>query len=148
MMEPMLARENRLKAWPHVMSNAGAPGPRIRSALREGTYPLAPGRRVFIPKPDGTPRPLGVPTVLDRVIQPAMAQVLSPLFERGFSDHSYGFREGRSAHQAGRHGEAGWKEGRRQAGRSRRGWPTSRWTRWTRSVNGAGFVWPGRPTTS
>ena len=95
MMEPMLARENRLRAGQRVTSNAGAPGldgrtvetfpafrrphgPRLRSALREGTYRPAPGRRVFIPKPDGTQRPLGVPTVLDRVIQPALAQGLTP----------------------------------------------------------------------
>lgn len=132
MMEQVLARENMLRAWQRVKSNAGAPGidgmsveafpafcrehwPRIRSALMEGTYRPAPVRRVFIPKPDGTQRPLGVPTVLDRLIQQALAQVLSPLFESGFSDHSYGFREGRSAHQALRHVEACWKEGRRYA---------------------------------
>ena len=66
-------------------------------------------------KPDGSERPLGVPTVLDRVIQQALAQVLTPLFEDGFSDHSYGFREGRNAHQAVRAVEACWKEGRRYA---------------------------------
>jgi len=58
---------------------------------------------------------LTVPTVLDRVIQQALAQVLTPLFEGGFSDHSYGFREGRNAHQAVREVEACWKEGRRYA---------------------------------
>ena len=123
MMESILERENLLRAWQRVKSNAGAPGidgmtveglpafcrehwPRIRSALMEGTYRPAPVRRVFIPKPDGSQRPLGVPTVLDRVIQQALAQVLTPLFEGGFSTHSYGFREGRSAHQAVRLVEA------------------------------------------
>ncbi len=132
MMEQILARENMRKAWQRVKSNAGAPGidgmtveafpafcrehwSRIRSALMSGTYCPAPVRRVFIPKPDGTQRPLGVPTVLDRVIQQALAQVLTPLFDGGFSPHSYGFREGRNAHQAVRHVEACWKEGRRYA---------------------------------
>jgi len=112
------------------VNNAGAPGvdgmtvkdfpafprahwERIRSALEEGNYRPAPVRRVWIPKPDGSQRPLGVPTVLDRVIQQALAQVLGSLFESGFSDRSYGFRPGRSAHQAVRAVEAGWKEGRR-----------------------------------
>jgi RNA-directed DNA polymerase len=132
MMEQMLAEENLRQAWRRVKANAGAPGidgmtvedfpafnreqwPRIRSALMEGTYRPAPVRRVFIPKSDGSQRPLGVPTVLDRVIQQALAQVLTPLFEGGFSNHSYGFREGRNAHQAVREVEACWKEGRRYA---------------------------------
>ena len=132
MMEQILAPENLNAAWRRVKANAGAPGvdgmsvgdfpafmrehwPRIRSALNTGTYRPAPVRRVFIPKPDGTERPLGVPGVLDRVIQQAMAQVLTPLFESGFSTHSYGFREGRNAHQAVRCVEACWKEGRRHA---------------------------------
>ena len=87
MMEQVLAPENLRAAWRRVKANAGAPGidgmtveafpafgrehwPRIRSALMAGTYRPAPVRRVFIPKPDGSERPLGVPTVLDRVIQP------------------------------------------------------------------------------
>ena len=132
MMEQVLASENLHAAWRRVKANAGAPGidgmtveafpafgrrhwPRIRSALMEGTYRPAPVRRVFIPKPDGSQRPLGVPTVLDRLIQQALAQVLTPLFEGGFSDHSYGFREDRNAHQAIRQVEAGWKQGRRYA---------------------------------
>lgn len=132
MIEQILDSENMQRAWQRVRSNAGAPGidgmtvdafpafcrshwPRIRSMLIEGTYRPAPVRRVFIPKPDGSQRPLGVPTVLDRVIQQATAQVLTPLFENGFSEHSYGFREGRNAHQAVQSVEAGWKEGRRHA---------------------------------
>jgi len=132
MMEHVLASENLHAAWRRVKANAGAPGidemtveafpvfcrehwPRIRSALMAGTYRPAPVRRVFIPKPDGSQRPLGVPTVLDRVIQQALAQVLMPLFESEFSTHSYGFREGRNAHQAVRDVEAGWQEGRRHA---------------------------------
>jgi len=132
MIERILDSENLRRAWQRVRSNAGAPGvdgmtvedfpafcrshwPRIRAMLVEGTYRPAPVRRVFIPKPDGSQRPLGVPTVLDRVIQQAMAKVLTPLFEGGFSEHSYGFREGRNAHQAVRSVEAGWKEGRRYA---------------------------------
>lgn len=149
MMERILAPENLAAAWKRVKANKGAPGidgmtvgafpafcrahwPRIRQAIKEGTYRPAPVRRVFVPKPDGTQRPLGVPTVLDClrqfgsgkagclaslgwVIQQAMAQVLGPLFEADFSAHSYGFREGRNAHQAVRQVEAGWKERRRHA---------------------------------
>ena len=132
MMEQVLAPENLRKAWRRVKANAGAPGIdgmtveafpafcrehwlRLCSALMAGTYRPAPVRRVFIPKPDGAQRPLGVPTVLDRLIQQALAQVLTPLFEGGFSDHSYGFREKRNAHQAVREVEACWKEGRRYA---------------------------------
>jgi len=131
-MERILAPENLHRAWQRVRSNKGAPGidgmniaafpafarkhwPRIRAALMNGTYHPAAVRRVWIPKPDGSKRPLGVPTVLDRVIQQAVAQVLTPSFEAEFSDHSYGFREGRSAHQAVRQMETGWKEGRRHA---------------------------------
>ncbi|MEO6473607.1 reverse transcriptase domain-containing protein [Luteolibacter sp.] len=67
------------------------------------------------PKPDGSKRPLGIPTVLDRVIQQAVAQALGPLFEVGFSEHSHGYRPGRSAHQAVAVMEESWKEGRRHA---------------------------------
>ena len=132
MMEQVLAPANLKAAWRRVKANAGAPGidgmnveefpafmreqwPRISSALTKGTYRPAPVRRVFIPKPDGAQRPLGVPTVLDRVIQQALAQVLTPLFESGFSDHSYGFRENRNAHQAVREVEACWKEVRKRS---------------------------------
>ncbi len=132
LLEQVLSPENLDRAWQRVRANRGAPGidgmtvdvfpsffrehgERISSMLREGTYHPAAVRRVFIPKPDGTQRPLGVPTVLDRVIQQALAQALTPRFESGFSGHSYGFREGRNAHQAVRRGEAGWKARRRYA---------------------------------
>jgi retron-type reverse transcriptase len=114
MIEQVLDPENLAAAWKRVKANKGAPGidgmtiedfpafarehwPRIARALMEGTYCPASVRRVWIAKPDGSKRPLGVPTVLDRVIQQAIAQVLGPLFEVGFSEHSYGFRPGCSA---------------------------------------------------
>ena len=132
LMERVLDPENLERAWQRVRANRGAPGidgmsvdafpaffrehwERIGSTLREGTYRPASVRRVFIPKPDGSQRPLGVPTVLDRVIQQALAQALNPLFEGEFSGHSHGFREGRNAHQAVRRLEAGWKARRRHA---------------------------------
>ena len=118
MIEEVLDPENLNRAWKRVKANKGAPGidgddhralPGVRrEALAEdalcdsGKEPTA--RRQCAgcssPSPTGRKRPLGMPTVLDRVIQQALAQVLSPLFESGFSDHSYGFREGRNAHQA------------------------------------------------
>lgn len=156
-MEQVLATENLREAWRRVKANAGAPGidgmtveeftafsrrhwPRIRSALMAGTYRPAPVRRVFIPKPDGSERPLGVPIVLDRMIQQAIAQVMNPLFEGGFSDHSYGFREGRNAHQAVREVECP------KAGRCRPCWPISRSNHWTRNSNAADIVLPATPT--
>ena len=132
MIEDILEPENLAQAWKRVRANKGAPGidgmtvedfpafarehwPRIATAIREGNYRPAPVRRVWIPKPDGAQRPLGIPTVLDRVIQQAVAQVLGPLFEADFSDHSHGYRPGRSAHMAVAAMEEGWKEGRRHA---------------------------------
>ena len=132
MIEEILESQNLSEAWKRVKRNKGAAGidgmtiedfpafarehwPRIATAIREGNYRPAPVRRVFIPKPDGTERPLGIPTVLDRMIQQAIAQILSPLFEADFSDHSHGYRPGHSAHQAVAVMEESWKQGRRYA---------------------------------
>ena len=132
MIEEILDPDNLAQAWKRVKANQGAPGidgmtvedfpafarvhwPRIATAIREGNHRPAPVRRVWIPKPDGSQRPLGIPTVLDRVIQQAVAQVLGPLFEAGFSEHSHGYRPGRSAHKAVAVMEESWKEGRRHA---------------------------------
>jgi group II intron reverse transcriptase/maturase len=83
----------------------------VREALERGMYRPSPVRRVEISKPDGGARQLGIPTVLDRLIQQAIAQVLTPLFEAVFSPHSYGFRPGRSAHQAVQQAQAYITEG-------------------------------------
>ena len=132
MIEDILEPDNLAQAWKRVKANKGAPGidgmtvgdfpafarehwPRIATAIREGNYRPAPVRRVWIPKPDGAQRPLGIPTVLDRVIQQAVAQVLGPLFEADFSEHSHGYRPGRSAHKAVAVMEESWKENRRHA---------------------------------
>lgn len=115
--EEVFSRQNLARALRRVEQNAGAPGidamttrelrpwlhehwPKVRMALDAGTYQPQAVRRVMIPKPGGGQRPLGVPTVLDRLICQAVLQVLEPVFEPHFSDHSSGFRPGRSAHQA------------------------------------------------
>ena len=86
-------------------------GDQIKHDLLEGKYRPQPVRRVEIPKPDGGVRMLGVPTVVDRLIQQAIAQVLTPVFEKEFSDHSYGFRPGKSAHDAIKQAHAYINEG-------------------------------------
>jgi len=117
MLEIIVSRGNMMAALKRVRANKGSHGidgmtvdvlpaylsihwPTIRQELLEGTYVPHPVRRVEIPKPDGGVRLLGIPTVVDRLIQQAVAQILSPVFEGGFSAHSYGFRPGRSAHDA------------------------------------------------
>src|ERR1700676_4880995 len=117
LMEEVCERENLVRAWKRVRRNKGSPGvdgmtiddakdylrehwPSIRSQLLEGTYQPQPVKRVEIPKPDGGVRKLGVPCVVDRLIQQALLQVLQKRWDRTFSEHSYGFRPGRSAHQA------------------------------------------------
>jgi len=117
LMEEVCGRENCKRALARVKANKGSAGvdgmtvqqlpeflkqhwPAIREQLLSGTYEPQPVRRVEIPKPDGGKRKLGIPTVLDRFIQQAVMQVLQNRWDRTFSDHSYGFRLGRSAHQA------------------------------------------------
>lgn len=116
-MARVLDRKNLQRAWKRVKANRGAPGidgmriedfpafarshwVEIRQQLECGTHPPRPVRRVSIPKPGGGERLLGIPSVVDRVIQQAMAQVLTPIFDPGFSESSFGFRPGRSAHRA------------------------------------------------
>ena len=74
--------------------------PEARQALLEGHYRPSPVRKVMIPKPDGSQRELGIPTVTDRLIQQALLQALQPLIDPSFSEHSHGFRPGRHAHDA------------------------------------------------
>lgn len=117
LMEAVVSRDNMQRAYQRVLRNKGAAGvdglgvtelrallkqhwPTIKAKLLAGRYQPQSVRRVSIPKPNGGERHLGIPTVLDRLIQQALHQVLSPIFEPTFSDHSYGFRPGRSAHQA------------------------------------------------
>ena len=117
LMEEVCERVNLKEALRRVKGNKGSAGvdgmtvgqltdylkqhwPAIREQLLNGTYEPKPVRRVEIPKPDGGVRKLGIPSVLDRFIQQAVMQVLQRQWDRTFSDHSYGFRPGRSAHQA------------------------------------------------
>lgn len=131
MLEQMLSRENLLEAIKRVEMNKGSHGvdgmsvkalrehiqqnwQTIRQAIKEGTYQPNPVRRVEIPKPNGGGvRMLGIPTVTDRMLQQAIAQVLTPLFDSQFSEHSYGFRPKRRGHDAVRKARAFMREGYR-----------------------------------
>lgn len=129
-MEAVVARENLLDAYRQVTGNKGAAGvdnmtveqlkpylqehwAQIRESLLNGTYQPQAVRCVEIPKPNGGVRQLGIPTVVDRLIQQALHQILSPIFEPGFSESSYGFRPGRSAQQAVAQAKVYVNEGRR-----------------------------------
>lgn len=130
LMSAVLERGNMMRAYERVLRNKGAPGvdgmtvselkpylkavwPEIREQLWEGRYQPLPVRKVEIPKPGGGQRMLGIPSVQDRLIQQALHQVLSPLFEETFSTHSYGFRPGCSAAQAVQQARNYIEEGRR-----------------------------------
>ena len=136
LLEAVLASDNLVRAWERVKSNQGAPGidgvtiedwpaharahwPTLRQQINDGRYWPQAVRRVENPKADGGKRLLGVvgnePTVTDRVVQQAIAQVLTPIFDPTFSDSSFGFRPGRNAHQAIRQVQATVKDGRRIA---------------------------------
>ncbi|QDV41246.1 Group II intron-encoded protein LtrA [Stieleria neptunia] len=114
LMEAVVDDANIERAWKNVKVNKGAPGPdgitldaffetfrhhwpEVRRQLLEGTYRPGPSRRKSIPKPDGGTRDLGIPNVIDRLIQQSILQVLTPIFDPGFSESSFGFRPKRSA---------------------------------------------------
>ena len=130
LMEQVVARANALAALKRVKQNKGSPGvdgmtvndlspylvahwQQIRERLLAGTYQPQPVKRQEIPKPGGGTRQLGIPTVVDRFIQQCLLQVLQPQFDPTFSEHSYGFRPGRSAHDAVRAAQRYIQSGRR-----------------------------------
>lgn len=117
LMEQVVRKTNLTEALRRVRANKGSPGvdgmtvdklapylreywPKLKEQLLAGTYKPHPVKRVEIPKPGGGTRLLGVPSVLDRFIQQAILQVLTPITDPDFSEHSYGFRPGKNAHQA------------------------------------------------
>ncbi len=130
LLEAALTRENLQTAWKRVKANKGAAGAdgldvqqtgqllqtgwkEIRNQILAGQYRPMPARRVMIPKPDGSQRELGIPTVVDRLIQQALLQVLQPLIDPTFSEHSHGFRPGRRAHDAVKAARAFVQSGKR-----------------------------------
>ena len=132
LLEQVLSSPNIRLAWKQVRQNKGSAGEdritleafpdwvrpqwsALKASIRKGIYQPSPVKRVRIPKDDGSERLLGVPVVLDRVIQQAIVQVLSPKFDPGFSNHSHGFRPKRSAHDAVREVQGYCKQGKRMA---------------------------------
>lgn len=128
LLEGVVGKDNMNHAFKRVKSNKGAHGvngmgvdellqylkengSQLRQSILDGKYRPNPVRRVEIPKEDGKKRNLGIPTVVDRVVQQAIAQQFTPIFEKQFSDNSYGFRPGRSAHDAIRKCQANIDEG-------------------------------------
>jgi group II intron reverse transcriptase/maturase len=124
----VIADDNLWKAYKKVKTNKGAPGidgitvneleshmrkyyQALKQKLKDGTYKPQPVTRVPIPKPDGSKRYLGIPCVLDRVVQQAILQVINPIIDPHFSNNSYGFRVGRDAHQAIKRAEQYYQEG-------------------------------------
>ena len=130
LLDAALTRQNLQQAWRRVKANKGAAGvdgldieqtaqmlktnwPEIRNQLLTGKYRPGPVRKVLIPKPDGSQRELGIPTVTDRLVQQALLQVLQPLIDPTFSNHSHGFRPNRSAHDAVKAARAYVQSGKR-----------------------------------
>jgi len=124
----VIADENLWKAYKKVRANKGAPGidgitvyeleahmrkyyQPLKKRLKDGTYTPQPVKRVPIPKPDGSKRYLGIPCVLDRVVQQAILQVINPIIDPYFSENSFGFRKGRNAHQAIKLAEQYYQDG-------------------------------------
>lgn len=130
LIEKVISDNNLWEAYQKVFSNKGAPGvdgvtvyqlkghmtkyyEPLKQKLRDGSYQPQPVKRVAIPKPDGSKRYLGIPSVLDRVVQQAILQVIDPIIDPYFSDNSYGFRKGRNAHQAIEKAKEYYQEGYR-----------------------------------
>jgi group II intron reverse transcriptase/maturase len=129
LMDEAVRDENRVRALAAVKRNQGSAGidrmrtneleahlqrhwPKIRAKLLAGTYVPSPVKRVEIPKPNGGMRTLGIPTVQDRFVQQLLLQAMTPIYEPGFSEHSYGFRPGRSAQDAVRAAQGYFREGK------------------------------------
>lgn len=130
LIDKVIANSNLWKAYKKVKANNGAPGvdgitvvelkshmkkyyEPLKRKLKDGTYQPQPVKRVAIPKTDGSKRYLGIPCVLDRVVQQAILQVIEPIVDPHFSEHSFGFRKGRNAHQAIKSAEHYYEQGYR-----------------------------------